>query len=146
MPTQRLSVQFSCSVVSTSLRPHELQHTRLPCPSPIPGACPNSCPSSQWCQRPRASCLKKELGSPVILILRLFFSSLKWVRFWSLLTIMSKQNNIWKAAVTRPNTGTTWNFYSWFSLFVACISAEDLYQHTNFKPQTTSCWTPKFNN
>ena len=43
------SVQFSCSVVSESLRPHGLQHTRLPCPSPTPGACSNSCPSSQWC-------------------------------------------------------------------------------------------------
>ena len=37
------------SVVSNSLRPHGLQHVRLPCPSPIPRACSNSCPSSQWC-------------------------------------------------------------------------------------------------
>ena len=43
------SVRFSCSVVSDSLRPHRLQHTRLPCPSPTLGACLNSCPSSQWC-------------------------------------------------------------------------------------------------
>ena len=43
------SVQFSRSVVSSSLRPHELQHTRLPCPFPAPGACSNSCPSSWWC-------------------------------------------------------------------------------------------------
>ena len=43
------SVQFSCSVVSNSLRPHGLQHTRLPCPSPTPGVCTNSCPSSRWC-------------------------------------------------------------------------------------------------
>ena len=43
------SVQFSCSVVSNSLWPHGLQHTRLPSPSPTPGACSNSCPSSQWC-------------------------------------------------------------------------------------------------
>ena len=34
---------------SDSLWPHQLQHTRLPCPSPTPGACSNSCPSSQWC-------------------------------------------------------------------------------------------------
>ena len=44
-----LSVQFSLSVVSNSLPPHELQHARLPCPSPTPRACSNSCPSSQWC-------------------------------------------------------------------------------------------------
>ena len=40
------SVQFSCSVVSDSLRPHELQHARLSCLSPAPGVHSNSCPSS----------------------------------------------------------------------------------------------------
>ena len=44
-----LSVQFSCSVVSNSLRPQGLQHVRLPCPSSTSGACSNSCASSQWC-------------------------------------------------------------------------------------------------
>ena len=43
------SVQFSRSVVSDSLRPHESQHTRPPCPSPTPRVHPDSCPSSQWC-------------------------------------------------------------------------------------------------
>ena len=43
------SVQFSRSVISNSLRPHGLQHSRLPCPSPTPGACSNSCPLSWWC-------------------------------------------------------------------------------------------------
>ena len=42
-------VQFSRSVVSDSLRPHESQHARPPCPSPTPGVHSNSCPSSQWC-------------------------------------------------------------------------------------------------
>ena len=43
------SVQFSHSVVSNSLRPHESQHSRPPCPSPTPGVYSNPCPSSQWC-------------------------------------------------------------------------------------------------
>ena len=43
------SVQFSCSVVSDSLRPHESQHTRPTFPSPTLGVNSNSCPSSQWC-------------------------------------------------------------------------------------------------
>ena len=43
------SVQFSCSVMSDSLRPHESQHSRPPCPSPTPGVHPNPCPSSRWC-------------------------------------------------------------------------------------------------
>ena len=42
-------VQFSCSVMSDSLRPHGLQHARLPCPSLTPRAYLNLCPSSQWC-------------------------------------------------------------------------------------------------
>ena len=44
-----VSVQFSCSVVSSSLQPHESQHARPPCPSPTPGVYSNSCPSSWWC-------------------------------------------------------------------------------------------------
>jgi len=43
------SVQLSHSVVFNCLRPHVLQHTRLPCPSPTPRAYSNSCPSSWWC-------------------------------------------------------------------------------------------------
>ena len=52
------SVQFSCSVVSDSLRPHEPQHTRPPCPSPTPGVHPNPCPLSRWCH--------PTISSPVI--------------------------------------------------------------------------------
>ena len=61
----RCSVQFSCSVVSDSLRPHGLQHTRPPCPSPTPGAYSNSSPLSRWCHPtisssvvPFSSCLQ----------------------------------------------------------------------------------------
>ena len=43
------SVQFSCSVVSNSLWPHESQHVRPPCPSSTPGVHSNSRPSSWWC-------------------------------------------------------------------------------------------------
>ena len=43
------SVQFSHSVVSNSLRPHESQHARPPCPSPTPRVYSNSCPLSRWC-------------------------------------------------------------------------------------------------
>ena len=43
------SVQFSHSFVSNSLRPHESQHARPPCPSPTPGVHSDSCASSQWC-------------------------------------------------------------------------------------------------
>ena len=48
-PKVQDSVQFSCSVVSGSLQPHESQHARPPCPSPTPGVHSDSCPSSWWC-------------------------------------------------------------------------------------------------
>ena len=60
-----LLLQFICSVVSDSLRPHGLQHTRLSCPSLSPRACSNSCLLSQWCHPtisssviPFSSCLQ----------------------------------------------------------------------------------------
>ena len=62
------SVQFSHSVVSDSLWPHELQHARPPRPSPTPGVHSNSCPSSRWCHPaisssvvPFSSCLQSKL-------------------------------------------------------------------------------------
>ena len=51
----RSSDHISHSVVSDSLRPHELQHTRPPCPSPTPGVHSDSCPLSQWCHPAIAS-------------------------------------------------------------------------------------------
>ena len=62
---QFISVQFSRSVMSDSLRPHESQHARPPCPSPSPGVHSNSRPSSPWCHPafsssivPFSSCLQ----------------------------------------------------------------------------------------
>ena len=48
-PLRPCLVQFSCSVMSDSLWPHEPQHARPPCPSPTPRVHPNPCPSSRWC-------------------------------------------------------------------------------------------------
>ena len=51
------SVQFSRWVVSNSLGPHGLQHTRPPCPSPAPGIYSNLCPFSRWCHPTISSCV-----------------------------------------------------------------------------------------
>ena len=48
---------FSCSVVSNSLRPHGLQHARLPCPSPSSRVCQSSCSLNQWCHPTISSCV-----------------------------------------------------------------------------------------
>ena len=64
------SVQFSRSVIYDSLRPHGLQHTRPPCPSPTPRVCSNSCPWNRWCHPTISSsvslfssCLQSSLAS-----------------------------------------------------------------------------------
>ena len=76
------SVQFSCSVMSDSLRPHGLQNARLPCQSPTPRVYSNSCPSSQWCHPtisssviPFSSCFQSLPASGSFLMSRLFASS-----------------------------------------------------------------------
>ena len=58
------SVQFSCSVVSDSLRPHESQHARRPCPSPSPGVHSDSCPSTWWCHPAISSSVKPFSSCP----------------------------------------------------------------------------------
>ena len=77
------SVQFSSVTQSCpdSLRPHRLQHTRLPCPSQTPGAYSNSHPSSRWCHPtisfcvvPFSSCLQSLPASGSFLVSQLFTS------------------------------------------------------------------------
>ena len=75
------SVQFSCSVVSDSLWPHELQHARPPCPSPTPRFYSNSCPLSRWCYPtisssviPFSSCLQSFPASESFPVTQLFAS------------------------------------------------------------------------
>ena len=52
LSVQFSSVQFSRSVTSDSLQPHESQHARPPCPLPAPGVHSDSCPSNLWCLQP----------------------------------------------------------------------------------------------
>ena len=73
--------QFSCSVLSDSLRPHGLQHARPPCPSPTPGVYSNSCPLSWWCHPtisssvvPFSSCLQSFPSSGSFPMIQLFTS------------------------------------------------------------------------
>ena len=63
----RFMVQFSYSVVSNSLRPHGLQHARLPCPSAAPRPYSNSCPLSRWLPSNNLS-----LCCPILLLLSVF--------------------------------------------------------------------------
>ena len=79
------SVQFSRSVVSDPLRPHESQHVRPPCPSPTPRAYSNSCPSSWWCHP--TICHPFLLLPSVFSSIRVFSSEsvlhIRWPKYWS---------------------------------------------------------------
>ena len=69
------SVQFSPWVMSYPLRPHGLQHSRLPCPSPSPRVCSNSCLLSWWCIQPSRPLSSPSLHALVFLSIRVFSKS-----------------------------------------------------------------------
>ena len=82
------SVQFSHSVMSSSLQPHEPQHTRPPCPSRTSGVYPDSCPLNQWCHPtispsviPFSSCLQSFSASGFFLRSQFFISGGKILAF-----------------------------------------------------------------
>ena len=90
--------QFSCSVLSDSLRPHWLQYTRLPCPSPTPAAYSNSCLSRWWCQPtisssviPFSSHLQSFPASGSFPV-SWFFTS-RWPKYWSFSFSISPSNS-----------------------------------------------------
>ena len=78
---------FCHSVMTDSLRPHGLQHTRLPCPAPSPRACSNSYPLSRWCHPiisasiiPFSSCL---LSFPASRFSNELALHIRWPKYWS---------------------------------------------------------------
>ena len=81
------SVQFSCSVVSDSLRPHESQHARPPCPSPTPGVHSDSRPLSPWCHPAISSSVVPFSSCPQSLPASEFFPMsqllMRWPKYWS---------------------------------------------------------------
>ena len=96
------SVQFSHSVVSDSLRPHEPQHTRPPCPSPAPGVYPNSCPLSQWCHPtisssiiPFSSCPRSSPASGSFQMSQLFTSGGQSIGVSALTSILPMNTQAW---------------------------------------------------
>jgi len=90
------SVQFSGSVVSDSLQPHEPQHARPPCPSLIPGVYPNSCPLSWWCHLTISSCRPLFLLPSIFPNIRVFSNEsalrITWPKYWSFSFNISPSN------------------------------------------------------
>ena len=96
------SVQLSCSVMSDSWRPHGLQHTRPPCPSPTPGVYPNSCPLSWWCPPttsfsvvPASSCLQSYPASGAFSTSQLFASGGQSIRVSASASVLPMKTQDW---------------------------------------------------
>ena len=100
--TNLSSVQFSLSVVSSSLQHHELQHARPPCPSPTPGIHSHSRPSSQWCHPaisssviPFSSCLQSLTASESFPMSRLFIWGSQSTGVSALASVLPKNTQEW---------------------------------------------------
>ena len=120
------SVQFSHSVVSDSLRPHGLQHTKPSCPSLTPGVYPNSCPLSWWCHPTILSC---PLFPPSIFpSIRIFSNEsalcIRWPKYWSFSFNISPSNE---------HSGLISFRMDWMDLLAVQGTLKSLLQHHSSK-------------
>ena len=104
------SVQFSCSVMSDSLWPHESQHARPPCPSPTPGVHSDSRPSNQWCYPaisssvvPFTSCPQSLPASESFPVSQLFAWGGQSTGVSALASVLAKKSQGWS-----PSEWTGW--------------------------------------
>ena len=129
------SVQFSLSVMSDSLRPHEPQHARPPCPSPTPRVHPNSCPSSQWCHLTISSSVIPILPLPSIFpSIRVFSNEsalrIRWPKFWSFSFNISPSNE---------HPGLISFRMDWLDLLAVQGTLKSLLQHHSSKASILQC-------
>ena len=127
------SIQFSSWVMSNSLRPHGLQHGRLPCPSPTPEACWNSCLSSQWCHPtvsfsvvPFSSCLPSFPASGYFPMSQF----IRWPEYWSFSFSISPSNK---------HSGLISFRMDWLDLLAVQGTLKGLLQHHSSKASALWC-------
>jgi len=120
---------FSHSVMSYSLRPHRLQHARIPSPSPTPGACSNSnsCPLSWWCHPTISSCYPL-LPPSIFPSIRVFSNEsvlhVRWPKYWSFSFSISPSYECSELISFRID---------WFDLLAVQETLKSLLQHHNLK-------------
>ena len=124
------SVQISCSVVFDSLRPHELQHAKPPCPSPTPRIHPNSCPASQWCHPaiwmassvvPFSFCPQSLLASGSFPMSQFH---MRWPKYWSFSLSITPSNE---------HPGLTFFRMDWLDLLAVQGTLKNFLEHHNSK-------------
>ena len=128
-----MSVQFSCSVVSDSLKPHGLQHARPPCSSPTPGVYSNSCPLGRWCHPTISfsvvpfSCLQSFPTSGSFQIRQL---CIRWPKSWSFSLNISPSNE---------HSGLISFRMDWLDLLAVQGTLKSVLQHHNSKASILWC-------
>ena len=129
-----LSVQFSRSVMSNSLQPHELQHARPSCPSTTPGVHPNSYPSSQWCHPaisfsviPFSSCLQ---SLPASVFSNESTLRMRWTKYWSFSFSISP---------SKEQPGLISFRMDWLDLLAVQGTRKSLLQHHSSKASIIRC-------
>ena len=122
------SVQFSCSVVCNSLRPHESQYARPPCPSPTPGIHPDSRPSSQWCHPAISSSVVPFSSCPQSLPASIFSNEstfrMRWPKYWSFTFSITPSKEIPGLISFRMD---------WLDLCAVQVTLKSLLQHHSSK-------------
>ena len=134
------AVQFSCSFVSNSLRPHGLQHLRPPYPSPTPGTCSILCPSSWWCHPtfsssviPFSSCLLSSVFPRITVFSKESVLCIRWPKYWSFSFSISSSNEY---------SGLISFRVDWLDLFAVQGTLKSLLQHDSSK--TSFLWHSAF--
>ena len=147
------SVQFSRSVVSDSLWPHESQHVRPPCPSPSPGVQSDSHPSSPWCHPaisssvvPFSSCLQSLLASESFPMSQLFAWGGQSIGVIALASFLPKNTQDWSPlewtgwislqskGLSRVFSNTTVQTHQFFSTQPSSQSNSDIHTWPLEKP------------
>ena len=129
-----VSVSFSCSVLSDSLQPYGLQHTRPPCPSPTPGVYSNSCPLSRWCHPTISSSVVPFSTCPWSFPASGSFQesalSIRWPNYWSFSFSISPSNE---------HPGLISFMMDWLDLLAVQGTLKSLLQHHSSKVSILRC-------
>ena len=124
-----IHIQFSSLAQSClTVRPHELQHARLPCPSPSPIVCSNSCPLSQWYHPIILFCHHLLLLPSIFPSIRVFSNEsalcIRWPKYWS-----------FSFSPSNEYSGLISFRIDWFALFAVQGTVKHLLQHHSSKDQ-----------
>ena len=133
------SVQFSHSVVSNPLWPHESQHVRPPCPSPTPRVHLNSCPSSRWCYPVISSSVISFSSCPQSLPASGSFPMSQFFSWSGQSTRVSASASVLSTFTFNEHSGLIFFRMDWLDLLAVQGTLKSLLQHHSSKTSILWC-------